>query len=119
MLWPGSILIRNMIKSTFGQKRQMKTQIRLRIRADWSESSLGVLLIAKGERIFRYTAKIGIQLFKNSAGIQGFCRYSRILQVFQISLGAPLKGHFLMVATHSKTIYETPHDYDHKHCSNI
>ena len=41
---------RNVRKRTFGHVRPVKIQISLRIRAVWSESSLGAFWIAKDEK---------------------------------------------------------------------
>ena len=54
IVWPLSgrtdaqdVLNRKVVKSTFGHVRPAKNQISLRIRAVWSESSLGAFWIAK------------------------------------------------------------------------
>ena len=47
---------RNICKNTFGYARQAKIQIRLRIRAVLSESSLGAFLIAKWTQFFMHTS---------------------------------------------------------------
>ena len=48
--WLKKYLCCNVRKRTFGHVRPVKTHIRLRIRAVWSESSLGAFWIAKGAK---------------------------------------------------------------------